>query len=89
MKILIKGYYGFGNLGDDLLALFFTKLKKKYYPNDEIYLFSNASLNNTDFKMNQEYNNYLTHLTDIKKENIIDWTYKGHFEIVINGGGGT
>lgn len=89
MKLLIKGYYGFGNLGDDLLVLFFYRIIKKHFPNDDIYIFSNASENNADFKQHVNYNRYLINLLDIKEDKIIDWTYKAHFDIVINGGGGT
>ena len=87
MKILLKGYYGFGNLGDDILMLTSYRLLKKLYPEAEIMVFSNNSPNNLDALYPAGYNDYIKAMLkdDIK---IIDWTYKGYFDLVIDGGGG-
>ena len=90
MKILLKGFYGFGNFGDDLLMLVFHRMLKEHFPQSDIVVFSNASKNNIDFKAQNNYNHYIKTVlqsndVDVK---IIDWTYKGHFDMVIDGGGG-
>jgi len=87
MKILIKGYYGYGNLGDDILMMVSYRLIKKIYPSASVTIFSNNSENNNLFANEHEYNQYIK---GILKEDIeiIDWSHKGTFDLVFHGGGG-
>ena len=63
------------------------ELLKEKYPDATITVFSNNSINNKDTKSSEGYNLYIKELLgeDIQ---IIDWTYIGHFDLLVNGGGG-
>ncbi len=88
MNILLKGYYGFGNFGDDLLMLISYRLIKEKYPSSNVTIFSNNTENLSGFKLKQGYNNYIFKILE-KKVPLVDWTFKGHFDLVVEGGGGT
>lgn len=87
MKILLKGYYGFGNLGDDILMITSYKMLKTRYPSADIYLFSNFNENLKGFDRGLHYNHYIYDLLDAKPS-IIDWTHYDQFDLVVDGGGG-
>ncbi|MEQ1587067.1 MAG: polysaccharide pyruvyl transferase family protein [Cyclobacteriaceae bacterium] len=87
MKILIKGYYGFGNLGDDILMTTTYHLLKNRFPAAELFIFSNFTSNLNGFNRQPNYNKYIWHLLG-EEVQIIDWTYRGDFDLIVDGGGG-
>lgn len=86
-KILLKGYYGFGNFGDDLLMLVAYRLLQSYFPQAKISIFSNFNERLSGFNRQPNYNHYI--LTIIKCEaELTDWTKKANYDLIVNGGGG-
>ncbi len=74
-KIILKGFYGFGNLGDDILMLTTYKIMREIFPQGEILISSESK--------NPEYiNRYLPgiKIVDSSEDVKVDW--------VIHGGGG-
>jgi polysaccharide pyruvyl transferase WcaK-like protein len=88
MKVLVKGYYGFGNLGDDILMITTFRLVRRYFADAEICIFSNYSPNLAGFSRDPDYNRYMLKLLEDGEVKVIDWTFKGYFDIVVDGGGG-
>lgn len=87
MKILLKGYYGFGNLGDDLLMLSSFNFLRKKFPTAEIDIFSNNTANNPSAKYPQGYNEYVEKIIPPVNE-VIDWTVRKRYDLIVDGGGG-
>ena len=87
MRILLKGHYGFGNLGDDILMISTFNLLNAIYPSAEYSIFSNNTPNNRNFNNIPDYNNYI-HLLLNKNIEIIDWTSQQEYDLIFNGGGG-
>lgn len=77
-KILLQGYYGFGNLGDDILLLVCFRNFKQHFPDAELVVFSNAG---------RKTSAYLIELLGAPVR-IINYAVREHFDVIIHGGGG-
>ncbi|QOI97189.1 MAG: polysaccharide pyruvyl transferase family protein [Flammeovirgaceae bacterium] len=77
-KILLQGYYGFGNLGDDILLLVCFRNIKKHFPETELVVFSNADAKTAAY------------LPEWLGEHVrtINYAAREHFDLIIHGGGG-
>lgn len=78
VRITLKGYYGFANLGDDLLLLVCSKWIKEIFP-DSTLIVSTASSSN----------NYIKKLTDNIIDEVVPLDPEPKTDLVIHGGGGT
>lgn len=77
-KIVLKGYYGFGNFGDDLLMLVCSKWIKEVFPASTLVV-STAS----------NSGEYIPRLTDGLVESVISTNPEPKADLIIHGGGGT
>lgn len=87
MKILLKGYYGFGNLGDDILMKTTWGIIQDQVKDREISIYSNFNKNLLGFDRAETYNEYIYIILDAKPE-LIDWTATRTYDLLIDGGGG-
>ena len=88
MKILLRGYYGWGNLGDDVLMIVVYNWLRKQFPQARIDIFSGFTKNNAACKPNlHDYHNYI-HTLLPEKPQIVDWAHKEHYNLLVQGGGG-
>lgn len=78
MKILLQGYYGFGNLGDDILLKVTHAFIKKAAPQASIFILNNASKSQSGY------------LRSLVNENVefVDYRARQHFDLIVHGGGG-
>src|SRR5690606_41007532 len=67
-KILLKGYFGFANLGDDLLLVTAYSLLREAFPTAAIDVFSNNTIDNTSVGNRVIGSEYLAHLLNRSEE---------------------
>ncbi len=88
MKILLNGYFGFGNLGDDLLLKTVYNIIAARFKDADIFILSNNTENNPGYSLTPSYNTYLFDLLETDRPVLIDWTYRGDFDLCVDAGGG-
>lgn len=88
MKILLKGYYGWGNLGDDVLMKVVYDWLKQSFPGAQIDIFSGFTANNAGCPPDlHTYHRYIHRILP-DKPCIVDWAKKEHYDLFVQGGGG-
>jgi polysaccharide pyruvyl transferase WcaK-like protein len=88
MRILLTGYYGFGNFGDDLLLVCSHAAARERFPGAEILVFANCSANLAGAPADAAFRQYVHRLLPAPAT-LVDWTHRDHFDLVVHGGGGT
>jgi len=76
LKVLLSGYYGCGNLGDDILMMISFNLLRELLPDVRFSIFSNHSAR-------AYIRNLMPGYVDM-----IDATQTAHFDVLFDGGGG-
>lgn len=87
MKILLRGYYGFGNFGDDLLLFACYAVVRRKFPSAQISIFANFSEALQEFNGPAGYREYVHSILGETPE-LIDWRDQRNFDLEIYGGGG-
>ena len=87
MKILLKGYYGFGNLGDDILMMVSYAILKKKYAEAVISIYSENTPNNPHLSDPVGFNQYIHSLLK-DTPRLVDWTCQDDYDLLFDGGGG-
>lgn len=77
-RILIQGYYGFGNLGDDILLKVTLRMMRTFFPDASYTVFVNT---------NSQQSAYLSAWLG-EKLPYIDYRARQHFDLIVHGGGG-
>lgn len=76
LKILLRGYYGWGNFGDDLLMTISYRLLREWFPNAAIYISTSS-----------HRTNYIKNLIgDVPV--LHQFGSGGNFDLILRGGGG-
>ncbi|GIV36635.1 MAG: polysaccharide pyruvyl transferase CsaB [Cyclobacteriaceae bacterium] len=78
MRILLQGYYGFGNLGDDVLLRVTLGIMRQIFPQAHYTLFVNAPAERAAYLQ--------TYLGE--KLDYINYSARAHFDLIVHGGGG-
>jgi polysaccharide pyruvyl transferase WcaK-like protein len=77
-RILIQGYYGFGNLGDDILLKVTLGIMRTFFPDASYTVFVNT---------NPQRAAYLSAWLG-EELPYIDYRARQHFDLIVHGGGG-
>ena len=77
-RVVLKGYYGYGNLGDDILMLVSARLMEEFYPNSSVCVASAG--NNTT---------YIMPFSDWIVTEVVPYAPEPKADMIVHGGGGT
>lgn len=86
-SILLQGYYGFGNFGDDLLLKSIEAIVRGLWPRAAIDLFVNFTGDVSGSDGTPHYREYVRSFLSGPVD-LVDWTSHGHYDLILHGGGG-